>query len=120
MGTDEEPTLSQALVRMLRDLGLTNVRIGHVTGVSASEMTRIVKGEREFKANQLVAVERWLGIPLCAVLAKAMQFLDCRRAAGPAVLRYVEELTREAERCLERKRREMASAPHAPAAPEAA
>ena len=107
MGRNDEPTLSQALVRVLRDLDLTNVRVGQITGVSASEMTRIVKGEREFKANQLLAIERWLGIPLCAVLAKAMQFMDCRKTAGSALLDYIDALTREAERCLELKRRDL-------------
>jgi len=105
---DGPDTISLAILRLLKSQGLSYADIAQIVHVHKSEMTRVSKGEREFKASQLAWIAEHLRLPLCAVLAKAMQFFDGRDEAPKRLAALIDEATREVEIVLELRRRELA------------
>jgi hypothetical protein len=98
-------TVSLAILRLLVAQGFSYTHVASVVDISKSEMTRVGKGEREFKVSHLVRIAEHLQIPLCALLAKAMQFFDGRAQASERLASLIIEVTREVEIVLEERRR---------------
>jgi len=96
-------TLSQAMLQLLRGMGYQSNQIALQLKMQASEVSRVAKGEREFKAHHLVAIQNYVQIPLAILIATSMKFIDGREMLEEAVRTSFDEFTKEMERFIDQR-----------------
>jgi hypothetical protein len=81
--------------RSLQEQGLSLRKIGQIADIHPSEVTRIKAGEREWRTSQLIAIAKYLKLPVGGLLHLALTGIEDRSPWKKKVCRLVDELNAE-------------------------